>query len=102
MNDLKPCPFCGHTESTVRPVWKYWSVGCNNCAMGGPVRDTPEEAEDAWNERYQLTCRNGQIDFWGEDYDENDGFECTHCGYLNEAMGEPDFCPECGAKVIKP
>lgn len=52
------------------------------------------------------------IGFWGDGYaDGPDGepvivyeeFECSHCGFVHHADGEPtwDYCPECGARMTE-
>lgn len=51
-NGMKPCPFCGGTETKVKPVWKdYRFVACQSCKAAGPVMKTEQEAVDAWNDR---------------------------------------------------
>lgn len=54
MAELAPCPFCavgpvkvGRVPGPVSP-YRAW---CTWCAALGPVRDKPEWATDAWNER---------------------------------------------------
>lgn len=52
MTELKPCPFCGGTSATIKPVWKtYYFVACHRCKAGGPVMKTEAEAADEWNRR---------------------------------------------------
>lgn len=52
MEQLKPCPFCGHD-----PVWRKregeycWSVECEACGLWAPWFSTIEQAEEHWNSR---------------------------------------------------
>lgn len=45
----------------------------------------------------RLTCRDfgGKEDTIGELYD----FACSECGFCSDVT-EPNFCPNCGAKVV--
>lgn len=99
MSERKPCPFCGSNKSTVKPVWKtYWFVACSDCKAGGPIRKTPEEAEEAWNERCEQTCRCVQeTDFAPIFYYEHT-LSCGHKTALRERT--LNYCPVCGAKVV--
>lgn len=99
MIDKKPCPFCGSEKSTVKPVWKtYWFVACSDCKAGGPIRKTPEDAEEAWNERCEPTCHSvDEIEdgpFWVNEYTLSCGHETTVYGR------KPNYCPVCGRKVV--
>ena len=59
MAELKPlekCPFCKEEESLSvekKPylfgIWHWVFCGC--CAARGPVKNSEEEAIDAWNKR---------------------------------------------------
>lgn len=52
MVDHKACPFCGHRESRLKPLWeKYWFRACLRCKAAGPVGATKEDADRLWNER---------------------------------------------------
>lgn len=54
--ELKPCPFCG-SENVIfvnsSVGFGMW-VSCNDCETVGPTCQTKEEAERAWNHRYEL------------------------------------------------
>ncbi len=54
--NLKPCPFCGDTETRVSnpDSTEIW-VSCNKCNAAGPVDITPQLAEKKWNRRPALT-----------------------------------------------
>ena len=57
MSELKPCPFCGHTEVELVGAGDNWLVGCKNgkCMGFVTVTDTgfgnKEIAIAAWNRR---------------------------------------------------
>lgn len=96
MNNRIPCPFCHCDKTSVKPVWKkYWFVACDNCKAGGPVRKTPEEAEEAWNERrYEPTTRRI---IRGE---RNTHYAWCETGkHPMNPFGE--YCERCGRKVVE-
>lgn len=50
---LKTCPFCG-ARAVVYSHMYLWLVECasfDTCGSHGPIRNTPEDAASAWNER---------------------------------------------------
>ena len=53
--ELKPCPFCGNDDVTVRwfPYNSAYYVQCNQlrCYSKGPDRLNKQEAVEAWNRR---------------------------------------------------
>ncbi len=47
---LKPCPFCGGTQTEVTGEYGYVRrVRCNECEAQGPVETDPGIATDSWN-----------------------------------------------------
>ena len=112
MPELKPCPFCGGEAEL---IWNAIGgfAGCFNedCPVGpststfavGDEWESEAEAEphiiDAWNTRVERTCR-------AEYHDCGDGvggWYCSECGDLMDAgeFNDCDYCPNCGARVIK-
>lgn len=56
MDELKPCPFCGHTALTLeffRRVNVY-SVICGECLTGGPTSAFQGGAISLWNTRAEV------------------------------------------------
>ena len=83
MINLLPCPFCGEGPPRQPLGWQpqdwgatqedsgSWCVGCNSCGATGGLRNTPDEAEGAWNVRKvqhitvenTVYCLTGDIEF---------------------------------------
>lgn len=98
---LEPCPFCDgdakvfHYSSAIRD--EVWRVVCDKpfCAQG-PDGYTEAEAIAAWNTRAERTCEN--VDKFASD----GFFICGNCGFGDNAIElTPNYCPSCGARVIK-
>jgi Lar family restriction alleviation protein len=56
MNELKPCPFCGRTDTLhfdrYQSDGEWWGyIECTECIMTGPVGKLKKDAVDAWNRR---------------------------------------------------
>lgn len=91
----KPCPFCHSKHSTIKPVWKTKRfVACDDCKAGGPIRDTVEEAEQAWNDRYEPNTRRI---IKGDD--ETQYAWCEAGEHPMNPTGS--YCQECGRKVTE-
>ncbi|WP_075844666.1 Lar family restriction alleviation protein [Collinsella bouchesdurhonensis] len=96
--DLLPCPFCGGEALNVEWVTSHdergWAVACKNseCLMnqGARILRTEAEAAEAWNRRAERTCRAIY-----------DGDDSGHEFRYYEPSYVPNFCPECGAKVVE-
>ena len=121
MSELKPCPFCG--GEYVRCRWnymgdgfKYREIHCNDC--GATLTKYSEYIEDdielciLWNIRAEQTCTV------------TPDFNCSNCGKQigvvrnwemcetcdgrqtwksldHEVCDVPNYCPNCGAKVVE-
>lgn len=105
MNELKPCPFCGGEAMKMTSTDGFTSIGCLECnpVFGVMVQAMNEaEAIKAWNTRAERTCH--RVDVNGYSF----RFECSLCGYVaivqncETRLDElPNFCPNCGAKVVE-
>lgn len=109
--DLLPCPFCGGEALNVEWVTLHdergWAVACKNpeCLMnqGARILRTEAEAAEAWNRRAERTCKV-TYEYSGKQFP-----HCIHvkelsCGHefrYYEPSYVPNFCPECGAKVVE-
>lgn len=56
MSELKPCPFCGRTDTLhfdrYQSDGEWWGyIECTECIMTGPVGKLKIDAVDAWNRR---------------------------------------------------
>lgn len=104
MTGIKSCPFCGSKAEIIEqpptgPLNTLYRVQCsglghtpyNHEAMTNYF-PTKQEAIEAWNQRYEPTCH-------ASDMYENI-FECSICGAI-DIDGNPNYCPNCGAKVIE-
>lgn len=123
MSELKPCPFCGGeaemlTAESMNGGYLF-GIMCNDCRSRGDVYDTEAEAIEAWNTRYHSEFEKKVIKAWKEiqDYtertcknDDNDcdaWFKCSECGLhskleiMSGGYGIPNYCPNCGAKVVE-
>ncbi len=113
MSGLRSCPFCGGEAKLKHDHrWPYGcdraidacivvctNMDCNIYDADGVYYRTEAEAVKAWNTRTERTCHETTIDkfFRG----------CDSCGYMWEVfygIGKrecPNYCPNCGAKVVK-
>ena len=98
--ELLPCPFCGGNAKIT--AWTPMAVSVS-CIMCGAHFNTYNKAEAiaAWNQRHMETCESVNTDGYGF------RFECSKCGYSTIVHNcavrfdeLPNFCPNCGRKVV--
>lgn len=56
MSDIKPCPFCGSSRTSVGPFHdnrKIKAVFCGHCSSSGPISTKTKEAVAKWNSRVE-------------------------------------------------
>ena len=109
MSELLPCPFCGG-EAVFNTYRTTCSVDCPECRIGTyqVALDDYKAAIDAWNTRADRTCENIS--------EPPTGFYCSACHwgdfcepshllttakFTGRVDGGPNYCPNCGAKVME-
>lgn len=106
---LLPCPFCGG-EAELDEYCGRYVVFCKSekCSW----RDTEAEAIEAWNTRAERTCKvRGEWRAISQTQEARD--RVCECGHefgvdrrdhfpfeLERLCEMPNFCPNCGAKVV--
>ena len=94
MEELKPCPFCGSNNQTIKNVWQTWRFVACECKAGGvPARDDAGAIKN-WNTRAERTCTLITED------GNNTWHLCTACDADFYMGHKPTYCPNCGAKVV--
>lgn len=111
---LLPCPFCGDEAYAAYETYGLWTIECYGC---GALVDGIE----AWNTRAERTCHADEVTHRNCKYSVNRGWRertchviggktvatgyeylCESCCELfSTAYTEPNYCPNCGAKVVK-
>lgn len=98
MNELKPCPYCGHDMDIMTGIGRggdaEYILYCTNvrCSLNSLFDrlkfDTRRDAVKANNTRHEMVCHM------------EDGLfkTCSECGPLLD--DEYNYCPKCGAKVV--
>lgn len=105
-SELKPCPFCGSEDENPLKhqggcyVRMLYELVIQAMLPGDrDIMHTKEQMREAWNTRAECTCRNfgGEEGTNGEYYD----FACGSCGFKCDGPTDPNYCPNCGAKVVR-
>lgn len=102
MDELRPCPFCGGKPMAVETHPGAGFIECTQCgcAMDEYEAGDPETLTEHWNRRAERTCT---------DVEGGDFFRCSACGcevmrvadgWKPLYMGEINYCPNCGARVV--
>lgn len=103
------CEGCDEWE---RPMFVVCNYNISGCGVSGPYRKTKAEAIAAWNSRVKPPCDGGYCPLCGAAertchiegsyYDELFDETCTNlsCGHAIWQNESPNYCSECGAKVV--
>ena len=104
MEKLKPCPFCGGEARLFEEIPGGYIIQCQSCC--GQIGIMPKkDAIEAWNARYERTCHvKGSYDTSDVDNRNSNAewyfaFSCGCELYWDEPQ-PPNYCPNCGAKVV--
>lgn len=91
---LRPCPFCGGEAELVRNSSGSYFVRCTDRQCAAKTRlfhENENGARASWNRRAERTCR--MVD---------NGCElcCSECDCRHDYDDEPNYCHNCGARVV--
>jgi len=100
MSELKPCPFCGAPVEVLSDLKRTWGLVRHRDGCLFPNLRNHQISEydfDAWNTRVERTCIREKH---GVKMDGSPRLRCSLCGY---GIGDKRFnyCPNCGAKVVR-
>ncbi|HJF65684.1 MAG TPA: Lar family restriction alleviation protein [Slackia equolifaciens] len=99
--ELSPCPFCGGEAEMVTNRSGDNFVRCTNrqcAAKTGLHHENENGARLAWNRRAERTCR---MELRWTDGEDGECYECSECGDIAFTHCDaPEYCPNCGAKVV--
>lgn len=109
MSELLPCPFCGGEAEVLTAESMHggylFGIMCNDCRSRGDVYDNEAEAIATWNTRAERTCKvaacydTAYVDSCGSNAEWYFAFTCGDELYWDEPE-PPNYCPNCGAKVV--
>lgn len=106
MSELLPCPFCGG-KAEIHPSndWDAKFTGatffawCDKCETRGDYYNTEAEAIAAWNTRAERICHI-EYPYYGDAPVINGQPRCSECKTEFVVGMFPNYCPNCGAKVV--
>ena len=104
-NDLRPCPFCGgeaHAALAAYASGATAHVVCDACGAKvygyGRGERGLRDAVERWNRRAERTCRVVSAkECGGVGYAPG----CSECGWQMADSMWHNYCPNCGARVIR-
>ena len=104
MNKLKPCPFCGGTAKKVyKSSGQTIHIECEQCRAQFPKSTNENAFDEAWNSRVERTCElNGTISWEWHTTSTTFYTHSLSCGHniTTTEPQPPNYCEECGARVV--
>lgn len=113
-DELKPCPLCGGPVLIHRRTdGQVDGIVCDECLLTLETVDvypewhTLDELVRRWNARADRTCQMVELEnvSWEKYEGVADGARrCSLCGAIFIRNGDvlrPNYCPSCGAKVVR-
>ena len=100
MSELLSCPFCGgEAELCIHEATGVSWVRCIECEASGGATSA-KQAIEAWNTRAERTCEREERG-WGTEGDHaRVWLTCGHDCMVPTVPDLPNYCPNCGAKVL--
>lgn len=100
---LLPCPHCGgeaeaHDGSSTRPY-----ISCKSCGCRTGTSYDMDKLKEAWNRRAERVCyvNSSHVEWERGEYSYLEvELSCGHAFTWDDGT-PPDYCPYCGAKVIR-
>ena len=127
MSELLPCPFCGGEAEVVTGLIGGYNVACMrvDCDLSPITRGCATEAEaiaawnsradyhgyeqaaieawesiKAWNSRVERTCKQEERGWSTEGDHARVWLTCGHDCMVPTVQDLPNYCPNCGCKVV--
>lgn len=106
--ELKPCPFCGETETDIaRHESRRWSIQCHatDCICEGPHRATKREAVAAWNQRVDTAIPKAEADAMVAAARRDAAYVAAHACLVEPDGGSPTpeeiaVCDEASKRIL--
>lgn len=97
-DELLPCPFCGGEGLEVvtgKAGQNRYKIVCSGCGVKTFETVASPLHRKAWNRRYERTTT------MTTDAGSQHWYSCDTCGCDGYAAELPNYCPNCGARVVK-
>lgn len=102
---VRRCPFCGHYAivcSVTHEGKTNFHIECSNYKCGAKLKEYDHEqlAIDKWNTRYNTRTCHIEYPYYGDALVINGQPRCSECKTEFVVGMFPNYCPNCGAKVV--